>query len=201
MAVPKPNFPVGTLDIGADKRRQSLARHDVSGGVAKFDPKTEQFQYFSLPPERQRDNSQLNMVTPDRIHVDGKLWVNDAGPSTLFRLDVATGKFEEFDPLSMLPGGRKGPYSIYDVRADSAEQRLCDGLPAQLRGASGRQDRKRSPPSRPPTSSRATGAAASTIRIGSGSPSIAATGSRCSTPRSGDSRNIRCRPSSRSPMT
>ena len=54
------------------------------------------------------------MVTPDRLHVDGKLWVNDAGPSTLFRLDVATGKFEEFDPLSMLPGGRKR--SVFDLR-------------------------------------------------------------------------------------
>ena len=47
------------------------------------------------------------MVT-NRMQVDGKLWVNDAGPSTLFRLDLATGKFEEMDPLSVLPGGRKG---------------------------------------------------------------------------------------------
>ena len=119
MAVPKPNFPVGTLDIGADKDGNLWLGMMYQAAVAKFDPNTEQFQYFNLPPERQRDNSQLNMVTPDKVHVDGKLWVNDAGPSTLLRLDVATGKFEEVDPLSMLPGGRKGPYSIYDVRANS----------------------------------------------------------------------------------
>jgi streptogramin lyase len=119
MAVPKPNFPVGTLDIGADREGNLWLGMMYQAAIAKFDPKTEQFQYFSLPPERQRNNSQLNMVTPDRVHVDGKLWMNDAGPSTLLRLDVATGKFEEFDPLSMLPGGRKGGYSIYDVRADS----------------------------------------------------------------------------------
>ena len=119
MTVPKPNFPVGSLDIGADKNGNLWLGMMYQAAVAKFDPKTEQFQYFSLPAERQRDNSQLNMVTPDRVHIDGKLWVNDAGPSTLLRLDVATGKFEEFDPLSMLPGGRTGPYSIYDVRADS----------------------------------------------------------------------------------
>ena len=44
--------------------------------------------------------------------------LNDAGVSTLLRLDLETGKFEEFDPLSILPGG-KNNYSIYDVRADS----------------------------------------------------------------------------------
>lgn len=119
MTVPKPNFPVGNLDIGADRNGNLWLGMMYQAAVAKFDPKTEQFQYFSLPAERNRDNSQLNMVTPDRVHIDGKLWVNDAGPSTLLRLDVATGKFEEFDPLSMLPGGRTGPYSIYDVRADS----------------------------------------------------------------------------------
>jgi streptogramin lyase len=119
MSVLKPNFPVGTLDIGADRNGNLWLGMMYQAAVAKFDPKTEQFQYFSLPPERQRNNSQLNMVTPDKIHIDGKLWVNDAGPSTLLRLNVASGKFEEFDPLSMLPGGRKGPYSIYDVRADS----------------------------------------------------------------------------------
>jgi virginiamycin B lyase len=119
MAVPKPNFPVGTLDIGVDRNGHIWLGMMYQAAVAKFDPKTEQFQYFNLPAERNRDNSQLNMVTPDRLHVDGKLWVNDAGPSTLLRLDVATGKYEEFDPLSMLPGGPKGGYSIYDVRADS----------------------------------------------------------------------------------
>ena len=119
MTVPKPNFPVGNLDIGADRNGNLWLGMMYQAAVAKFDPKTEQFQYFSLPAERNRNNSQLNMVTPDRVHIDGKLWVNDAGPSTLLRLDVATGKFEEFDPLSMLPGGRTGPYSIYDVRADS----------------------------------------------------------------------------------
>ena len=119
MTVPKPNFPVGNLDIGADRNGNLWLGMMYQAAVAKFDPKTEQFQYFSLPGERNRNNSQLNMVTADRVHVDGKLWVNDAGPSTLLRLDVASGKFEEFDPLSMLPGGRTGPYSIYDVRADS----------------------------------------------------------------------------------
>jgi streptogramin lyase len=111
-------FPTGNLDLGVDREGNLLLGMMYQGGVAKFDRKTEKFQIWQLPPERLRDDSQINMVT-NQAHVDGKVWMNDAGPSTLLRLDLATGKFEEFDPLGMLPGGRQGGYSIYDVRADS----------------------------------------------------------------------------------
>ena len=111
-------FPTGNLDLGVDRDGNLLLGMMYQGGVARFDRKTEKFQIWQLPPERLKDDSQLNMVT-NQAQVDGKVWVNDAGPSTLLRLDLATGKFEEFDPLSILPGGRQGGYSIYDVRADS----------------------------------------------------------------------------------
>jgi len=110
-------FPEGSLDLSVDKEGKLLVGMMYQGAIARFDPKTEQFQYWQLPVERLKDDSQLNMVT-NRADVDGKIWVNDAGPSTLFRLDTKTGKFEEMDPLTALPGGRQG-YSIYDVRADS----------------------------------------------------------------------------------
>ena len=110
-------FPAGNLDLGVDRDGKLLLGMMYQGGVAQFDPKTETFQIWQLPPERLKDDSQLNMVT-NQGHVDGKLWINDAGPSTLLRLDLASGKFEEFDPFSILPGGRPG-YSIYDVRANS----------------------------------------------------------------------------------
>ena len=119
-AVPelRKGFPTGSLDLGIGRDGNLLLGMMYQGAVAKFDPKTEKFQIWPLPPERLKDDSQLNMVT-NQAHVDGKVWMNDAGPSTLLRLDLASGKFEEFDPLSMLPGGRQGGYSIYDVRADS----------------------------------------------------------------------------------
>ena len=134
-------FPTGNLDLGIDREGQLLLGMMYQGAVARFDPKTEKFQIRQLPPERLKDDLQLNMVT-NQAHVDGKLWVNDAGPSTLLRLDLATGKFEEFDPFSILPGGRQQGYSIYDVRADFAEQRLRHGLPEELRRQGRRQDRQ-----------------------------------------------------------
>jgi len=113
----KKGFPTGNLDLGVDKDGNLWLGMMYQAGVAKFDPKTEKFQFWQVAPERNRNDTQLNMVTMQH-HVDGKLWVNDAGPSTLLRLDLATGKFEEFDPLAILPGGKPG-HSIYDVRADS----------------------------------------------------------------------------------
>ena len=117
MQVFKPGFPTGNLDVGTDKDGNIWLGMMYQGAIAKFDPKTEQFQYFRPSPERNRDNLQLNMVTTN-YHVDGKVWVNDAGTSNILRLDLATGKFEEFDPLKALPAGKAG-HSIYDVRADS----------------------------------------------------------------------------------
>jgi virginiamycin B lyase len=119
-AVPelRKGFPQGNLDLGTDRDGHLLLGMMYQGAVARFDRKSEGFQIWQLPPERLKDDSQLNMVT-NQAQVDGKVWVNDAGPSTLFRLDLASGKFEELDPLSILPGGRQGGHSIYDVRADS----------------------------------------------------------------------------------
>jgi streptogramin lyase len=117
MQVFKPGFPTGNLDVGIDKDGNLWLGMMYQGAIAKFDPKTEKFQYFRPPPERNRDNLQLNMVTTN-YNVDGKIWVNDAGSQNIFRLDLATGKFEEFDALKGLPGGRAG-HSFYDVEADS----------------------------------------------------------------------------------
>src|SRR3954447_23496528 len=108
-------LPTGKLHLGIDPRGHLLLGMMYQGGVARFDPKTEKFQIWQLPPERLKDDSQLNMVT-NQAHVDGKLWVNDAGPSTLLRLDLATANPKKSDPSSTLPGFRQGGYSIYDVR-------------------------------------------------------------------------------------
>jgi streptogramin lyase len=117
LPVLKPGFPTGNLDLEVDKEGNLWTGMMYQAAVAKFDPKTEKFQLWQLSPERNRDDSQLNMVTMS-FGVDGKIWTNDAGTSNILRLDLKTGKFEEFDPLAALPAGKAG-HSIYDVRADS----------------------------------------------------------------------------------
>ena len=117
MKIFKPGFPTGNLDIGADKEGNLWMGMMYQASIAKFDPKTKQFTYYPVAPERNRDDTQLNMVTLNQ-HIDGKIWVNDAGPQKMLRLDVATGKYEDLDPIKSLPNGGAGR-SIYDVRADS----------------------------------------------------------------------------------
>ncbi len=113
----KKGYPTGSLDIEFDKAGNIWLGMMYQAGVAKFDPKTEKFQFYQVPSPRNRDDTQLNMITMN-FGVDGKLWVNDAGPSTIFRLDIASGTFEEFDPLKDLPGGHAA-HSVYDIAADS----------------------------------------------------------------------------------
>ena len=82
-------------------------------GIAKFDQKTEKFQVWSLPPELNGDHVQINQVSPNRHHVDGKVWFQDAGTYTILRLDVRSGKIEAFEPYKI-----PRP-NVYDVIPDA----------------------------------------------------------------------------------
>jgi streptogramin lyase len=113
----KKGFPTGSLDLKIDRDSTLWFGMMYQGALAKFDPNSEKFQIFPVARERNKDDTQLNMLTMN-YGVDGKMWTNDAGPSTILRLDVASGTYENFDPLAMLPGGRAGK-SIYDIAADS----------------------------------------------------------------------------------
>jgi virginiamycin B lyase len=113
----KKGFPTGSLNLKLDKDGSMWFGMMYQGALAKFDPKSEKFQIFPVSQERNKDDTQLNMLTMN-FGVDGKMWTNDAGPSTILRLDVNTGKYENFDPLAMLPGGHANK-SIYDIAADS----------------------------------------------------------------------------------
>jgi streptogramin lyase len=83
--------------------------------IVKFDPKTEKFQYWSLPPEQNIDAAQVNMVRPESSHVDGKVWSQNNGFAGVHRLDLATGKIETWEPFK----DAKEPHNIYDVIPDS----------------------------------------------------------------------------------
>jgi virginiamycin B lyase len=66
----KPGFPTGSLDLNPDKDGNLWLGMMYQAALAKFDPKTEKFQIFPVSPERNRNDTQLNMVTL-RSDVDG----------------------------------------------------------------------------------------------------------------------------------
>jgi streptogramin lyase len=109
----KPGAPTGILGVRFDKDENVWLGMQFQGGIAKFDRKTETFQTWSLPPELNGPHVQINQVSPDQSHVDGKVWLQDAGTYTVLRLDVASGKFEVFEPYKI-----PRP-NVYDVIPDS----------------------------------------------------------------------------------
>ena len=109
----KPGAPTGILGVRFDQDENPWLGMQFQGGVAKFDRKTETFQTWSLPPELNGPHVQINQVSPERSHLDGKVWLQDAGTYTVLRLDVASGKFDVFEPYKI-----PRP-NIYDVIPDS----------------------------------------------------------------------------------
>jgi virginiamycin B lyase len=87
------------------------------GALVRFDPRTETLTTWSLPPETNIDQAQLNMSAPGALHLDGKIWTQNNGFAGVHRLDLTTGQWETWEPFKNAPKGE--PHNIYDVIADS----------------------------------------------------------------------------------
>jgi streptogramin lyase len=111
----KPGFPTGLLGLRTDAEGNLWFGNMYQATIAKFDRKTESFKFWPLEGEENIDAAQINMVSPQGSHVDGKVWAQNNGFAGIHRLDIATGKLETFEPFK----GASGPHNIYDVIPDS----------------------------------------------------------------------------------
>ena len=109
----KPGAPTGILGMRFDRDENPWLAMQFQAGVAKFDRKTEKFQTWSLPPDLNGPHVQINQISPEQSHVDGKVWFQDAGTYTVLRLDIASGKIEAFEPYKI-----PRP-NVYDVIPDA----------------------------------------------------------------------------------
>jgi streptogramin lyase len=109
----KPGAPTGILGMRFDRDENPWLAMQFQAGVAKFDRKTEKFQTWSLPPELNGPHVQINQISPEQSHVDGKVWFQDAGTYTVLRLDIASGRIETFEPYKI-----PRP-NVYDVIPDA----------------------------------------------------------------------------------
>jgi virginiamycin B lyase len=116
--VRKPGFPTGLLGLRQDKDGNLWLGNMYQAAMLKFDRRTQKFTTWTLPKERNIDAAQVNMVSPQYAHVDGKVWSQNNGFAGVHRLDVATGKIETWEPFKDAPKGE--PHNIYDVIPDSA---------------------------------------------------------------------------------
>jgi len=117
IALYKPGFPTGTLGLRQDRDGNLWLGNMYQARIVKFDRKSESFQFWSLPSEANIDAAQVNMVSPQSSHIDGKVWSQNNGFAGVHRLDLASGKIETWEPFKSAPKGE--PHNIYDVIPDS----------------------------------------------------------------------------------
>jgi virginiamycin B lyase len=87
--------PKGPLGLEFDPEGNIWVGMSYQAGASKIDRKTKQVTTYPLPKEWQGITSQTNMVTPTHMHVDGKVWMEDTENGRVFRLDLASGKWED----------------------------------------------------------------------------------------------------------
>jgi virginiamycin B lyase len=125
------SYPIPILKEKAAKGALSLY-HDHDGnfwvslmyqaGGAKFDKATKLFTMLPVSPEFNRESSQQAFVAPQSSHVDGKVWIQDVASTSVFRVDLKSGKFENLRPYADIKpdsplAGR--PHSIYEIFPDA----------------------------------------------------------------------------------
>ncbi len=114
----KDKAPTGLLSIEFDHEGKIWFDTMYQGSLGCLDPKTGKIAYYPLPPEYNDDTVQLNF-TGLRHDVDGKVWTKSVGTQHIFRLDLATNKWERFHPTDYLPEGAPKNAGIYQVISDS----------------------------------------------------------------------------------
>src|SRR5215467_1123748 len=113
----KEKAPTGLLSIEFDHTGKIWFDTMYQGALGCLDPKSGKITYYPLAPEYNDDTVQLNF-TGLRYDVDGKIWTKSVGTQHIFRLDLASQKWERFHPTDYLPEKyRKG--GIYQVISDS----------------------------------------------------------------------------------
>jgi virginiamycin B lyase len=119
--VVKPGWPVGTLDLEFDKDDNPWIGVMYQSAIAKFDKKTEKFQIWQTPKEWDTDGGQLGHLAVTGTPVDNKVWIKNSDVGNIYRLDIATNKFENLgnfkDPKT---GKRIGTYGIHSDQQNNA---------------------------------------------------------------------------------
>jgi streptogramin lyase len=113
----KPGFPTGLLGLRSDREGNLWLGNMYQAKIFRFDRKTQKFTMWKLPPDQDIDAAQVNMVSAQSSHVDGKVWSQNNGFAGVHRLDLASGKIETWEPFKSAPKGE--PHNIYDVIPDS----------------------------------------------------------------------------------
>jgi virginiamycin B lyase len=91
----RPQEPKGSLDLELDPQGNLWLAMMYQAAILKFDPKTKESTVYPVPKEWLNATTQESMVSPQHDDVDGKVWTNNQDTHLMYRLDLASGKFED----------------------------------------------------------------------------------------------------------
>jgi virginiamycin B lyase len=114
--VQKPGAPKGTLDLELDADGNIWIGLMYQTGTAKFDRARASFRIYPIPAEWQTDATQQSHFSVAGTKADGKAWVKNTDGSQVYRLDVASGKYENLGSFREPESNR--PIAIYGIYAD-----------------------------------------------------------------------------------
>src|SRR5437870_3924281 len=119
--VMKAGWPTGTLNLEIDKDGNPWVGVMYQSAIAKFDVKTEKFQMWQTPKEWDTDAGQLGHLAVDGTPADNKVWIKNSDGTNIYRLDLATNKFENLGtPKDPRTGRRIGTYGIHSDAENNA---------------------------------------------------------------------------------
>jgi virginiamycin B lyase len=119
--VVKPGWPEGTLDLEFDADDNPWVGVMYQSAIAKFDKKTEKFQFWQTPKEWDTDGGQLGHLAIEGTPRDSKVWIKNSDVGNIYRLDLVSNKMENLgnfkDPQT---GKRIGTYGIHSDAQNNA---------------------------------------------------------------------------------
>jgi virginiamycin B lyase len=118
----RPNEPKGSLDLELDPQGNLWLAMMYQAGVLKFDPKTKQATPYPVPEDWLDATTQESMVSPQHDDADGKVWTNNQDTHLVYRLDVATGKYENLGQAVDKNGTHISAYGMPTDRHNDAYQ-------------------------------------------------------------------------------
>ncbi len=110
----KPGFPVGSLDLEVDHDGNPWLGVMYQASIARFDAKTQTFQTWSIPKDWDSDGAQFGHLAVEGTPVDGKVWIKNSNGTLIYRLDPASGQFENLGaPQDPRTGKKIGTYGLH----------------------------------------------------------------------------------------
>ena len=108
----RPEQPTGSLDLELDPKGDLWLAMMYQGGILKFDRKTKQAKAYPVPKEWLNATTQESMVSPQHNDVDGKVWTNNQDSHVHYRVDVATGQYEDLGAAADTSGTHINAYGM-----------------------------------------------------------------------------------------